>query len=271
MHRQVEFADEPHERILSEFTALPSSRDRDPFESRPPNRHRSRRFDRRGQQPRNQIDRQIVFSENPIMQAVRDILITFHDDLSSQAILHAMQLYHQLPDDHTAHMNDIADVFIKALSTLPMEIPSIVTFVSIVITSHEDSTAIVFQKMESALIDALQNGIKGVFIAKMLLRSLACFTCCGVLASIGEGSMLGLLQGLLDSISAADEVEDSSCQHIALYLLASTLPYLAEKLTSEHADFIQSCESMLNRFHTSWSSEFDIDHTRAVFQVVCFQ
>ena len=273
MHRQVAMDDEPMA-VLSEFAALPSGRDsKDRREHRnegriPPSRNRgSRRFQRRSQTPRNQVDRQIVFSENPSIQALRDILVTFHDDPSPQAIINAHQLFHQLPDNRNDSLDDFATVFVKAFSTLSIEIPSVVTFVALVTSSQENFTQTVLHKMELAFIEALQNGCRGVFTAKLLLRSFACFGCCGVLALTGEGSMMSLLQPYIECIVSTDNHFTSSMKAIAAYLLASTIPFIAEKLMEEHIEFLHSSALALETYLTTWTSDFDIDRRRAIFQV----
>ena len=275
MHRQVEVDEEPMA-VLSEFTALPSGRDRKDAKDRdrrtegrlPPYRHRSsRRIPRRSHTPRNQVDRQIIFSENPSIQSLRDILITFHDDNSPQAIINAHQLFHQLPESCNDHLEDFANVFVKAFSTLSIEIPSIVTFVALVITRHENFAQLVLHKMELSLIESLQNGVKGVFTAKLLLRSFACLAGCDVLAFTGEGSMMSLLQPYIDCIQSSEVQFPSSLKSICAYLLANTLPFIADKLNEEHAEFIRSIELALQTCLSTWSSDFDIDRRRAIFQV----
>jgi hypothetical protein len=199
------------------------------------------------------------------VQSVRDIIIGIHGDSSPDKIQLAANAFFSM-GDISALDSDVTDVLVKAFSSLPVEIPATATLVAIVFVNNDTFMEMLTEKISANLLNSLQDGMKGVFTAKMLLRSLACLSCCGVMRLEG---MLAILTTLtkIGALSDLASIEDRTRGAIAGYLLVSSLPWIVSSLTPSHADFLSLIETHVNKIITSWSSDFDMNGSRAIFQV----
>ena len=258
-------------RTISENAALPTPRTTNPLHSSeenatntttpssyapPPRRpHHNNHLPRK---PLNQIERPIVFSHSKEVQTIRDTLISLHDDHSYEAILSSTRSILNL-GDISLFDSEISDVFVKALSTLSVEIPILVTFLSLLYQKNSSFLSILFTKLTASLLESLSsNSVKGIFSAKMQLRSLVCFAVTGII-SVEE--MIQILEIFLSSSSS-----------FMAYLLLTTIPYLLPKLSSifsstEVQSFLSKVEVFTERVCSQWSSEFNLHGKRAIFQV----
>lgn len=254
----------------SEHEALHSSRDRDQGGrgrsyggGRGRGNYGTRDGDNRApRKPANQVERPVVFSFSSQVQAVRDILISLHGPVSIDTIHHAVNAYAKL-GEHTDIESDIADVLTKAFASLSLEIPAVATVVAVVYGTNQGFMHQLLGKMTALLCTSLSGGdkgVRGVFTAKMLLKSLSCLVCCKVVAIEGDGGIVSLLNALIDVAMQAQ----SSTSHIAAYLVLSTLPLLIHLLP---ASLLLTIETLVTAVQKDWSSPFDVSGTRAVYHI----
>ncbi len=164
--------------------------------------------------------------------------------------------------------NEISDVFVKCLSSLPVQSTIVGTLLGLIYRRESSFPSLVVQKLGDTFINSMkQNDIN---TAKISLRSMAALTCSGCLVSSGDGSVLHLLGVFLQQVlsdGAADANKLSIEAKVALYLLSSTLPWIATELikTSEGCAFVSKTIPILEQFLKEYKSPYDVGMKTPVF------
>lgn len=165
---------------------------------------------------------------------------------------------------------EISDVFVKCMSSLSVQSTIVSTLLSLIYRRDASFPAIVVRKLGDGFINALkQNNIN---VAKVLLRSMAALTCSHCLVAEGQGSVLSLLETLLARVEMdwklAKSASDISVEgKVAMYLLASTIPWLVSELTAGKVGtkFAAKLLPILQRFQDEYKSVYDLGGSCALF------
>jgi len=165
--------------------------------------------------------------------------------------------------------DDISDVFVKCMSSLSVQSTAVSTLLGLIYRRDATFPAIVVRKLGDALINALkQNNIN---VGKVALRSLAALTCSKCLVAEGDGSLLSILDILVNRVEidwkAAQSAADISVEgKVAMFLLASTIPWMAPVLScTQGAQFAERVLPIFQRFENEYQSVYDLGGNCAIF------
>jgi hypothetical protein len=162
--------------------------------------------------------------------------------------------------------NEISDVFVQCLSTLPVQCTVVASVLSLVYRRDASFPMVVRDKLEQKLVQALNTS--NVNEAKIILRSLAAMSCCGMLNGVSLTATLAILCDAAAPITsgrkgkgkgaAGHEWSDSA--KTALFLLASTIPWCVEGTSPSAAGLLFA------EFLKDYKSEFDVGGKHEVFR-----
>lgn len=198
-------------------------------------------------------------------------------------------MYLFLSGDLNKYATEIADIFIKCFSQLSVQIPILCTLLSLIARENSSFAALVVSKLFSEMVMSLKSG--DVIVARNHLRSFACLTASRMISlSTDHSSHAGssFLQLLLSLVEIAEEGNTSTStqnhsltvsSQAAIYLLASTVPFIAAELhlcqsQGQDSDNVSSRIAALCRIVAPSTAEgvahkslYDCNNTHSVFHV----
>lgn len=174
--------------------------------------------------------------------------------------------------------NEISDIFVRCMSSLPVQSTVVSTVLSLVFKRDANFPMIVKDKIETKLLQSL--AANDVLQTKLILRSIAALACCKCLDADSLSATIGVLIDKVEqSYPAAKKgkgkgrkstsAEDSgsaftSDSMVPLYLVASTVPWAAEVLSES---IKERCTALFTKFLSEYQSTFDVGGKQALFQV----
>lgn len=161
-------------------------------------------------------------------------------------------------------------MFVQFFSHLSVQVPIISTLLALIYREHQTFPPIVVEAICAAFINAVRDC--NIPVAVLLLRSLACLFSCG-LFSVDE--FTAVLDGLMQSVSATasavsylNTVSDAPLHsHIALYLLARTVPWCVGKLQDNGpgSACLTRVRDVLSTACASWTCPYEVGGKYALF------
>lgn len=164
--------------------------------------------------------------------------------------------------DFDLYPDMIADHYVKMFEQLSIQIPVIAATLIAVQQDAPSFVGVILRKLETALLNSVQQDY--VAVTKLLLRSLACLVSCRV---VSVASFTNILKMLCQVIAnGIDNMQLSEEGEVAAYLLAVSIPWVAETLASvqEGLYVLQDCHKMLKCALSTWKSPFCVGGTQAV-------
>ena len=179
--------------------------------------------------------------------------------------------------------NEIAEIFVLCMSSLPVQSTVVATVLSLVFKREANFAVIVCDRLEAKFLQALSAN--DILQAKIILRSMAALMCCKCLSAESFSATLGVLCDKIESslkafkqngsqakgrgnkgkkTGTAAEEAYSSVTTILLYLIASTLPWAQEYLDEA---IKKRCGAIFTYFLSTYVSPYDVDGVQAIFQV----
>lgn len=128
--------------------------------------------------------------------------------------------------------DSIADLTLQCLTKLSMQVPILSTLIAVIYKENESFPRLVLDKLALALVSSL--GEDDVYTAKLTLRALACLCACGTLAVDESGGFAETMNSLITIVEqnlSATDFKCTSASEVALYLVATTLPWCAESFS----------------------------------------
>jgi hypothetical protein len=239
---------------------------------------------------------EVIVPEEVIMaKQLITLVCNFTDESFDMKEVHSnlIEMAEALSDDEVGDLNkyanEIGDIFIKCFSQLSVQIPILCTLLSLIARENSSFAALVVSKLFTEMIMSLKSG--DVIVARNHLRSFACLTASRMISLSSDNtdnagsSFLQLLLSLVEiaeeenaNTSAADHSLTVSAQ-AAIYLLATTVPFIASELHScqaagQDTDNVSSRIAALCRVvapntadGVAHKSLYDCNNTHSVFHV----
>lgn len=233
--------------------------------------------------PGGQVEHQEIILD-PHVVIVKEILTRLcdfssfvpEDDIISN-IQGAANVLSSNQDFIESHPEEIAELFVKSISTLSAQIPIIATTLSLIHQSSDSFTTLVVSLIQTHLVNSLSKD--DVITSKLALRALAVLASGNCIAIDGEFGFLALLTLLLKnssescvvkntSESSGESVIDMSSEgKVLTYLLAETLPWIAPALLGslEGSEFLQLTKDHFDQVLMGYRSCYDINGKQSLF------
>jgi len=242
-------------------------RDADTGESQEKTRNKMKKPSGMVEQKLPEVEQQVALAKQILARLGDFTALTEDDDLLTN-IRTLAQIFVDV-GDLQLFPDDISDVFVKCMSSLSVQSTVVSTLLGLIYRRDASFPTIVVRKLGDAFINALkQNNIN---VGKVALRSMAALTCSKCLAAEGDGSLLSLLDTLLNRVeidwkstkSAADISVEGK---VAMYLLSSTIPWMIPVLTGKQGvKFAARVLPVLLRFQDEYNSIYNLGGKCALF------
>eukprot|EP01041_Mallomonas_annulata_P011069 gene11069-23133_t len=165
----------------------------------------------------------------------------------------------------------ISDLFVQFFSELSLQIPIIATLLALIGKSDRSFVELVVEKLYKNLTRSVIED--DVSTAKLNLRALSCLASAGVVRKTGPDSVGSILTTLIRTVNG-DWREArgwsllSSRGRAAIFLVASTIPWVAFALSTEGTEgisLLEDSKAICSRVQKDYRSPYDVSCPHAVF------
>jgi len=166
--------------------------------------------------------------------------------------------------------DSIADLTLQCLTKLSVQVPTISTLIALIYKENGSFPRLILDKLSLSLISSL--GEDDVPTSKMTLRALACLCSCGTLSVDGTGGFADTINSFLAIVEQSTSTTAfnlTPAAEVALYLVASTLPWCAEAFSksAQGQAILARAVSLCERFCIERESPFSVGSKQAIFHI----